>query len=369
MCSLLELRRARMLPAEGHFRQFVVNNPAPDEVFAIRNQPVSPHVLVVGGLRARRQDFTAPLRARARCKQARRHDALCRAALEHTVRSRSGQRDPSLVARAAGQILGLVPDSTLRAEYAKASVLLMTSIEETAPVAIGEACGRRSAIGTDGGIPDLILRRGNRIRSAIGDVGKACGTAHHRLEGSQSARSSCARARSSARSFLGCHRAKDGRRVSRNLAARSGSSRRSLPQFHRLAAGSSASDARTGAKSAVCSLRIFSFFCKRPTIPSGPHHVSRADRACTERFESSRSPASIRVAAARCDHRADRAEVAARRSFPHRAEEIGVQLRGIAGKVRLHEALRSSAKGRFLGRVFSKSSSYLQELDLFLARE
>ncbi|HET9887433.1 MAG TPA: glycosyltransferase family 4 protein, partial [bacterium] len=42
---------ARMLPTEGNFRQFVVNNPAPDEVFAIRNQPTSPHVLVVGGLR------------------------------------------------------------------------------------------------------------------------------------------------------------------------------------------------------------------------------------------------------------------------------------------------------------------------------
>jgi glycosyltransferase involved in cell wall biosynthesis len=70
------------------------------------------------------------------------------------------------------KILGLVPDSTLRAEYAKASVLLMTSIEETAPVAIGEACAAGiPQIGTDaGGIPDLIREGETGFVRPIGDV-------------------------------------------------------------------------------------------------------------------------------------------------------------------------------------------------------
>jgi len=37
------------------------------------------------------------------------------------------------------KLLGLVPEETLWNEYVRANVMLMTSLEETAPVAIGEA--------------------------------------------------------------------------------------------------------------------------------------------------------------------------------------------------------------------------------------
>ena len=164
---------ARMLPAEGDFRQFVVNNPAPDEVFAIRNQPVSPHVLVVGGLRHRKDPMTA-LRAFARTLQAVPNATMhfvgppSNTPFDHEVANeiRRLWLEPKV------KILGLVPDSTLRAEYAKASVLLMTSIEETAPVAIGEACAAGvPQVGTDaGGIPDLIRDGETGFVRPIGDV-------------------------------------------------------------------------------------------------------------------------------------------------------------------------------------------------------
>ena len=165
---------ARMLPAEGTFRQFVVNNPAPDEVFAIRNRPISPpHVLVVGGLRHRKDPLTA-VRVFARTLQ------TIPGATMHFVGPPSNtpyDREVENEIRRLWlepqvKILGLVPDSTLRAEYAKASVLLITSIEETAPVALGEACAAGvPQIGTDaGGIPDLIREGETGFVRPIGDV-------------------------------------------------------------------------------------------------------------------------------------------------------------------------------------------------------
>jgi glycosyltransferase involved in cell wall biosynthesis len=164
---------ARMLPAEGNFRQFVVNNPASDEVFAVRNQPVSPHVLVVGGLRHRKDPLTA-LRVFARTLQ-----AIPNATMHFVGPPSNTPYDQEVAAEIRRlwlepkvKILGLVPDSTLRAEYAKASVLLMTSIEETAPVAIGEACAAGiPQVGTDaGGIPDLIREGETGFVRPIGDV-------------------------------------------------------------------------------------------------------------------------------------------------------------------------------------------------------
>lgn len=164
---------ARMLPAEGHFRQFVVNNPAPDEVFAIRNQPTSPHVLVVGGLRHRKDPLTA-LRAFARVLE-----AIPNATMNFVGPPSNTPFDEEVANEIRRlwlepkvKILGLVPDSALRAEYAKATVLLMTSLEETAPVALGEACAAGvPQIGTDaGGIPDLIRDGETGFVRPIGDV-------------------------------------------------------------------------------------------------------------------------------------------------------------------------------------------------------
>lgn len=150
---------AKVLPAEGRYREFVVNNPVGDRLFEIRNEPEAPHVLVVGGMRERKDPLTA-IRVMERVLQdvpdatmhllgPPSHTPLDRE-VEHFLEERR------LTDRV--KILGLVPEDVLWDEYRRASLLLMTSLEETAPVAIGEACAVGiPVVGTDaGGIPYMI---------------------------------------------------------------------------------------------------------------------------------------------------------------------------------------------------------------------
>jgi len=65
-----------------------------------------------------------------------------------------------------------VPDETLWREYERASLLLIPSLEETAPVAIGEACAvGLPQVGTvAGGIPYLIREGETGYVRPVGDV-------------------------------------------------------------------------------------------------------------------------------------------------------------------------------------------------------
>jgi glycosyltransferase involved in cell wall biosynthesis len=164
---------SRMLPPEGRYREFVVNNPVRDELFAIENHPRAPRVLFVGGLRHRKDPITA-IRAFA---------AVLRKVPDATLRivgppsNTPFDREVEAFVKAEGlagrvAILGLIPDPALRDEWSQASVLLLTSIEETAPVALGEACAVGvPQIGTDaGGIPDLIREGRTGFVRPVGDV-------------------------------------------------------------------------------------------------------------------------------------------------------------------------------------------------------
>jgi 1,2-diacylglycerol 3-alpha-glucosyltransferase len=164
---------ARMLPPEGRYRRFVINNPVGDRIFQIRNAPDRPHVLVVGGLRPRKDPLTA---VRVMEKVLRKvPDATMHllgppsntpfdAEVEDFVRERG------LTGKV--RLLGLVPDHVLWEEYERASLLLMTSLEETAPVALGEACAvGLPAVGTDaGGIPDMIRNDETGYVRPVGDI-------------------------------------------------------------------------------------------------------------------------------------------------------------------------------------------------------
>ncbi len=165
---------SRMLPRGRRYREFVVCNPVADELFSIVNRPSSPpHLLVVGGLRHRKDPLTS-IRVfeivRREFPGATMHlvgppsDTPFDRKVEAMVRDR-GLED-------AVRILGLVPEATLRAEYARASLLLMTSLEETAPVALGEACAvGLPQIGTDaGGIPDLLRDGETGFVRPVGDA-------------------------------------------------------------------------------------------------------------------------------------------------------------------------------------------------------
>lgn len=165
---------AQMLPAGKEYRQFVINNPIGEEIFAIRNEPTAPHVLVVGGTRHRKDPMTA-IRA---FEEATRD--LPEATM-HVLGPSSGtpfDREIAdyITSRALDdrvKILGLVSDEVLHQEYARATLLLLTSIEETAPVALGEshAVGI-PAVGTDaGGIPWMIRDGETGFVRPIGDVG------------------------------------------------------------------------------------------------------------------------------------------------------------------------------------------------------
>jgi glycosyltransferase involved in cell wall biosynthesis len=70
------------------------------------------------------------------------------------------------------RVLGLVPEAELHREYERASLLLLTSIEETAPVALGEAHAIGiPSVGTDaGGIPFMIRDGETGFVRPVGDV-------------------------------------------------------------------------------------------------------------------------------------------------------------------------------------------------------
>jgi glycosyltransferase involved in cell wall biosynthesis len=152
-----------------------VNNPVRDELFSIENRPSSPpRVLVVGGLRHRKDPLTA---IRAFEKALREVPGTSM----HIVGPPSNtpfdlEVEEDVRVRGLASLVrfrGLVPDAELRGEWERASVLLMTSIEETAPVALGEACAVGvPQIGTDaGGIPDLIRHGETGFVCPVGDAG------------------------------------------------------------------------------------------------------------------------------------------------------------------------------------------------------
>jgi glycosyltransferase involved in cell wall biosynthesis len=164
---------ARMLPPGRTYRQFIVNNPVGEEIFAIRNEPTAPHVLVVGGLRHRKDPRTA-LRVMERVL------AEVPDATMHLLGPPSGTPLDREMAELAGsgrlkdrvKLLGLVPDESLWEEYAKASLLLLTSLEETAPVALGEALavGLPAVVTDAGGNPYLIQDGETGFVRPVGDV-------------------------------------------------------------------------------------------------------------------------------------------------------------------------------------------------------
>ncbi len=164
---------ARMLPSERSYREFVVNNPIGEEIFEIRNDPAGPHVLVVGGIRHRKDPLTAVRvleRVLEEVPDTNMHllGPPSRTPLDREVAD-------FVEARGLGRsvkILGLVPDERLHDEYRKASLLLLTSLEETAPIAIGEACAAGiPVVGTDaGGIPYMVREGETGYVRPIGDV-------------------------------------------------------------------------------------------------------------------------------------------------------------------------------------------------------
>jgi len=164
---------ARMLPPEVDYQQYIVNNPIGDEMFSIENKPQGQQILMVGGVRHRKDPLTAVQvleRVLAEVPTATLHilGLMSGTPLDQEIATYITER--GLADRV--KLLGLVPDSVLHEEYARASLLLLTSIEETAPIAIGEACAVGiPAVGTDaGGIPYLIHEGVNGFVRPIKDV-------------------------------------------------------------------------------------------------------------------------------------------------------------------------------------------------------
>ncbi len=164
---------ARMLPPGKEYRQFVINNPIGDGIFRIENRPTSPHILVVGGTRHRKDPMTA----------LRVFERVSRDVPDLTMNvvgpPSHTPLDDEIAAwireRGLGdrlKVLGLVPEETLHREYERATLLLLTSIEETAPVALGEAHAIGiPSVGTDaGGIPYMIRDGETGSVRPVGDV-------------------------------------------------------------------------------------------------------------------------------------------------------------------------------------------------------
>jgi glycosyltransferase involved in cell wall biosynthesis len=164
---------ADALPPEGSYRQFVVNNPVGDRLFRIRNDPKAPRVLVVGGTRQRKDPMTA-------VRVMERVLAEVPDATMHLLGPPSGMsldREVEDYVATHGlkdrvRLLGLVPEEVLFAEYANATLLLLTSLEETAPVSIAEAYAVGiPVVGTAaGGIPHMVKDGETGFVRPVGDV-------------------------------------------------------------------------------------------------------------------------------------------------------------------------------------------------------
>lgn len=147
------------LPPAGDYRRYFIRNPVGEEIFSIQNEPRGPRILVVGGLR-RRKDPLTTMRVMQRVlreiPEATLHLLGPDSGTELDAEVRAFLRENGLEKQV--QLLGLVPRETLWREYQRASLLLLPSLEETAPVALGEACAvGLPAVGSNaGGIPDMI---------------------------------------------------------------------------------------------------------------------------------------------------------------------------------------------------------------------
>jgi glycosyltransferase involved in cell wall biosynthesis len=164
---------SEVMPPRREYRQFVIRNAVGDAVFDIQNRPTAPHVLVVGGLRHRKDPLTA-------VKVMERVLGNVPDATMAMLGPSSGTSLDQEVADYVSshgldgriKLLGLVPDEVLREQYTRASLLLLTSLEETAPVAISEA----SAVGLPvvgtraGGIPHLVRDGATGFVCPAGDV-------------------------------------------------------------------------------------------------------------------------------------------------------------------------------------------------------
>ncbi len=150
---------ASILPRGHNYTEYVIRNPVGEEIFAIENAPTRPHILVIGGLR-RRKDPLTTMRVMEQVVAAMPEATL------HLLGPPSGTEFDDVVRSYVAEhglqenvkLLGLVPNEQLWAEYEQASLLLIPSLEETAPVSLGEACAvGLPAVGSDaGGIPSLI---------------------------------------------------------------------------------------------------------------------------------------------------------------------------------------------------------------------
>jgi len=164
---------SEVLPDDRQYREFVVNNPVGEEIFDIQNRPTSPHVLVVGGLRRRKDPLTS-VRVMERVLQTVPGATMHMLGLPS--RTPLDQQVADFIAeRGLGdriKLLGLVPNKVLHEEYARASLLLIPSLEETAPVAISEACAvGLPQVGTRaGGIPYMIREGETGFVRPVGDV-------------------------------------------------------------------------------------------------------------------------------------------------------------------------------------------------------
>ncbi len=162
-----------ILPADMKYREFIINNPIGEEIFSIRNEPQTPHILVIGGIRKRKDPLTS-LRVMQRVLS-----AVPDATMDLLGPSSHTELDQQVTDfihdhGLAGKVrlLGLVPNEVLWQEYQKSSLLLIPSLEETAPVALGEACAvGLPAVGSDaGGIPYMIRDGETGFVKRVGDA-------------------------------------------------------------------------------------------------------------------------------------------------------------------------------------------------------
>ncbi|MGQ9517067.1 MAG: glycosyltransferase family 4 protein [Anaerolineae bacterium] len=151
-----------------------VENPVPDAYFAIAGEGEPGRILFAGRVIPRKDPVTA-IQAFARVRE-RFPQAVLRIAGETEAEPEYAQRVRTLVAQlgleGSVHFLGQLDEKSLLKEYTACSVVLLTSVQETAPVVIEQAmaAGRPVVATAVGGVEGLVTHRETGLVAPAGDV-------------------------------------------------------------------------------------------------------------------------------------------------------------------------------------------------------
>ena len=165
---------AEEIDAKHNANLFYINNPIKDDFFKIQREPIRQRLLFPNGIRERK-DLVTLLKAMKILRKKFPSFSL------HITGMNEGKEYFDKIVQLVNQydlsnnieILGTISEDRLFEEYRDAEILVMSSLEETSPMAIEQAmaCGLPVVSTRAGGVPYMIEHKKTGLLVDIGDAG------------------------------------------------------------------------------------------------------------------------------------------------------------------------------------------------------